>query len=303
MKTWTIYKITSPSNKIYIGQSKNLQTRLNNYKNLRCKKQPKLYNSIKKYGWSYHLFEIIEENIISLQISNEKEIYWIKFYDCVKNGLNCKPGGTGNCPSLPETVRKKIGDASKKRWDSGEMQGMRGKKHSDESNKKREKTKALLPYSYTDEIKKKIKIAYHARTERQKQTYLDAMHARKGYLHSEETKKKISKSHKERIENGYIISEETRKKLSKSNKNYKPTEETKKKISIANKDRKHSDESKENMSKAHIRYKVKCLNNGVIYESAKNAALELNLKKSASINAVCNGTRKSIYGYLFIYVN
>ena len=45
-----IYKITSPSNKIYIGQSINIERRFNSYKNLsHCKQQIKLYNSLQKY--------------------------------------------------------------------------------------------------------------------------------------------------------------------------------------------------------------------------------------------------------------
>lgn len=47
-----IYKITSPTNKIYIGKSKSLKQRENNYKSSleKIKSQIKLYNSIKKYG-------------------------------------------------------------------------------------------------------------------------------------------------------------------------------------------------------------------------------------------------------------
>lgn len=40
-----IYKITSPSGRIYIGSSKNIRRRFYSYKNLHCKDQPKLYNS------------------------------------------------------------------------------------------------------------------------------------------------------------------------------------------------------------------------------------------------------------------
>ena len=45
-----IYKITSPSGKIYIGQSKDINLRIIYYKNARCKCQQKLYYSILKYG-------------------------------------------------------------------------------------------------------------------------------------------------------------------------------------------------------------------------------------------------------------
>ena len=90
-----IYKITSPKNKIYIGQSKNiLSNRLNHYINGNCSTQIKLYNSIKKYSWEKHLFEIIEE--CSLEQLNEREIYWGLLYDVLnpKTGLNLKLGET-----------------------------------------------------------------------------------------------------------------------------------------------------------------------------------------------------------------
>lgn len=57
-----IYKITSLSDRIYIGQSTNINKRLNSYKSSLCnsKKQTRLYNSFKKYGVKNHSFEILE---------------------------------------------------------------------------------------------------------------------------------------------------------------------------------------------------------------------------------------------------
>ena len=55
-----IYKIINPKGKIYIGQSTNLKKREDSYEKLRCDKQYKLYNSLQKYGWEQHIFEIIE---------------------------------------------------------------------------------------------------------------------------------------------------------------------------------------------------------------------------------------------------
>jgi len=69
-----IYKIISPSNKVYIGQSINIKNRKESYRRLECKRQPKLYNSFQKYGWKNHKFEIIEE--CSIEQLNEREIYW-----------------------------------------------------------------------------------------------------------------------------------------------------------------------------------------------------------------------------------
>ena len=55
-----IYKITSPSGKVYIGQSRNIKNRKWRYKRLDCKSQVKLYSSFKKYGFDKHKFEIIQ---------------------------------------------------------------------------------------------------------------------------------------------------------------------------------------------------------------------------------------------------
>jgi hypothetical protein len=59
-----IYKITSPSGKIYIGQSVNIFKRFKQYVRFDCKKQIQLYNSLKKYGWEQHTFEVIETCLI-----------------------------------------------------------------------------------------------------------------------------------------------------------------------------------------------------------------------------------------------
>ena len=69
-----IYKITSPTGKIYIGQSNNIENRKKFYKRLDCINQIKLYNSLLKYSWKQHIFEVIEE--CTLEQLNEREIYW-----------------------------------------------------------------------------------------------------------------------------------------------------------------------------------------------------------------------------------
>jgi len=84
-----IYKITSPSNRVYVGQSVNIEQRISKYKILNnCKNQIKLYNSFLKYGTNKHVFEIIEE--CNIELLNEKERYWQDFYNVLNNGLNCK---------------------------------------------------------------------------------------------------------------------------------------------------------------------------------------------------------------------
>jgi len=82
-----IYKITSPSGKIYIGQTINVKVRIAKYKSLNCKFQIKLYNSLLKYGFDNHKLEIIEE--CEIDLLNYKERYWQEYYNCVEKGLNC----------------------------------------------------------------------------------------------------------------------------------------------------------------------------------------------------------------------
>lgn len=83
-----IYKITSPSGKVYIGQSRNIRKRFSVYKRKKCENQIRIYNSIMKYGWDNHIFEVIEE--CEIELLNERERYWQDFYNVIgKNGLNC----------------------------------------------------------------------------------------------------------------------------------------------------------------------------------------------------------------------
>ena len=82
----TIYKITNPKDKIYVGQTKDFNKRKNLYKILHCHKQKKLYASLKKYGFMNHIFEVLE--IIPIPISDEREIYWIDFYGSYYKGVN-----------------------------------------------------------------------------------------------------------------------------------------------------------------------------------------------------------------------
>jgi group I intron endonuclease len=81
-----IYKITNPKNKVYIGQSVNIEERFKKYIKLNCPSQTKLLNSLKKYGIDSHKFEIIEECL--LENLNDRERYWQDYYNVLEEGLN-----------------------------------------------------------------------------------------------------------------------------------------------------------------------------------------------------------------------
>jgi len=83
-----IYKITNPTGRVYVGQSINIVLRKKSYERLYCREQLKLYNSLVKYGFSSHIFEVIEE--CTVEELNSRERYWQEFYNVIEDGLNCR---------------------------------------------------------------------------------------------------------------------------------------------------------------------------------------------------------------------
>lgn len=82
-----IYKIVSPSGKIYIGQSVDLYRRIKSYfEPNSAKNQIIIKNSFNKYRVENHVFYIIEE--CSVDKLNNRERFWQDFY--IDNLLNCK---------------------------------------------------------------------------------------------------------------------------------------------------------------------------------------------------------------------
>lgn len=91
-----IYKITNTlNNKCYIGQTvKPVEKRFQQHKNNYTKSyfsQIALYKAFQKYGIENFNFESIEE-VDNSQL-NEKEIYWIKYYNSYYDGYNSTLGG------------------------------------------------------------------------------------------------------------------------------------------------------------------------------------------------------------------
>lgn len=89
-----IYKITNIlNNKCYIGQSINIERRWEEhlYRNTHC---TFLRYAIAKYGKDAFTFEVLEE--CSQNQLNEREQYWIKYYNSYgENGYNLTMGGDG----------------------------------------------------------------------------------------------------------------------------------------------------------------------------------------------------------------
>lgn len=110
-----IYKITSPSGKVYIGQSIDIERRFKYYKKLKFNSQPKIYKSFLKHGIENHIFEVIEE--CNIDLLNQRERYWQDFYNCVDNGLNCLLTKTNDLSGkLSQETKNKIGRKKDNHW-------------------------------------------------------------------------------------------------------------------------------------------------------------------------------------------
>lgn len=185
-----IYKITSPTNRIYIGQSTNINRRESEYKsgNGSVKSQVLLYRSINKYGWKNHTFEIIEE--CKFEDLNKRERYWQDYYDVLgPNGLNCV---LVDSESKPKEFSKETRDKIK--------QKAIGRVHTKKTKlKMSESRRGAKHYNWNKNLSKETK--------------LKISEANKNKVRSEDTKLKISVAKK-----GIVASEITKQRMSESNK-------------------------------------------------------------------------------------
>jgi len=108
-----IYKITNLLNGlVYVGQSINIDKRWMNHKNNGFNPNSKdynipLYQDFRKYGLEHFAFEVIEECL--QEELNDKEQYWIEYYNSFFNGYNESVGGTVHCRYSGISKEKIIG--------------------------------------------------------------------------------------------------------------------------------------------------------------------------------------------------
>jgi group I intron endonuclease len=95
-----IYKITNKVNgHSYIGQSVNIETRWVHHRNYKKNQSHyPLYIAFKKYGIENFDFEILE--LCSSQELDQKEIFWIDYYNTYVNGYNQTTGGQGTSNAI-----------------------------------------------------------------------------------------------------------------------------------------------------------------------------------------------------------
>lgn len=149
-ETGIIYKWTcKPTGLCYIGQTINPELRYNNRVNIIGKytTNSKFNEALFEYGdislWDY---EIIEDNVPRKEL-NEREIYWIEYFDSFNNGLNSTTGGYQKYHSVghSEEFKKKMSKLKS------------GRKLSEETKQKLSKHfKGKKREPFTEEHKKNI---------------------------------------------------------------------------------------------------------------------------------------------------
>lgn len=151
-----IYKATSPSGKVYVGQTTNLHNRINCHKsssfNLNCREYNLAFHkAIRKYGFENIQWTILEDNIPE-ELLSIKECEWIQGLNSLKKGYNETIGGEQSPTKNPEVAKKislkkkgigfskealekSIKTKKEKGLFASENNPMYGKKHKEDSKK------------------------------------------------------------------------------------------------------------------------------------------------------------------------
>jgi len=266
-----IYKIVSPSGKIYIGQSVNIdRTKKYRYKNVEgCIQQPRIYRSLKKYGFEAHDFDIIQEYPINEL--NQWETHWKIYYLSQVHGdwnkvlfcdLHDKSGG-----SRSKEVCKRMSEAR------------RGVKLSEEHKlalRKPKSEEGKINMSLAKKGKPNLKL--------------------RNRVYSDETKQKMRLSKKDQS-----VSQETKDKISESKTGHICYSDPKRgeKISLANKGRKMPQSYMDSKMKSIIQYDLD-MNIVREWNSAKQIKDELGIDGGQICNA-CKGKFKTAAGFIWKY--
>jgi group I intron endonuclease len=178
----SIYKITSPTGKVYIGQTWLTAQRISQYKGVHCKGQPKLYNSIKKHGFGNHAFDIIHQlpqDVDQETIDRYEDLYMTAYRDCGVELLNLRHAGSRG-KHTAETIAKMKNKHGK--WMLGRKMS---EGHKEMLRQKNTGNKYNLGRTPSEETKKKLSQIHKGR-----------IGPFKGGHHSEEHKQSLSEKMK-----------------------------------------------------------------------------------------------------------
>ena len=301
-----IYKTTNHVNsKIYIGQDKN-----NNPKYLGSGKI--LYLAIQKYGVENFNKEILEV-CESVEDLNEREKYWISFYDSTNRsiGYNIALGGNGGDtlskhPNKKE-IGKRIGESNKKIWEDKDyrinMSVIRKNQITEETREKLSKSSkgennGMYGKSHIVNVKNKMSEArkqwWNNLTENEREDIgkkiSEANTGKSGNAWTDEQKKAHSEWMKQNNPmKGKTHTDEVKQRISNANKKPK-SEETKRKLSEANKGKKPG-----NMVKVEIE--------GIVYESLTDASIKTGINISTLRNRIKSKNTKYVNYKIYESIN
>lgn len=280
-----IYKTTNLINgKIYIGQDKN-----NNPSYYGSGK--KLQRAIKKNGKNNFKKEILEE-CFNEEHLNEREIFWIKFYNSTdrKNGYNISEGG--------KEGDRKIGHDIAKNGIYNYWVEKYGKEEADV--RKKQQIDKLVKYNTEKGTDLTKKGRYSIWVEKYGKEEADRRHS--------EWRLKISKYQQYKLKNGWKHTDESKDKISKAGKGRKISIETREKMKkpkppgFSEKISKIKKGVSIGPSKKRIQVEQFDLLGNFLYlwDSISLAEKEL---KIYNITAVCKGKQETAGGYKWKYKN
>ena len=282
-----IYKYTSPSGKVYIGQTTQEKRRRKTFLNLnKSYGGVKIDNARRRYSPEAFTYEVLCRMKFATakdaqEKLNELEEYYIKEFDTYRNGYNMTFGGyTTTGMKLSEETRKKLskirtGKKLRPRTDEEKrQQSERMKAHWDNPEWREQYMQTVLTEKYR---KKKSEMSKGER---------NGMYGKKA---TPEAREKMSKARKGVKNCNYAktFSDETRRKLSESALKRKPmSQQSKEKIKI-------------NVGVAVCQYS---LSGEFIaeYPTAKIAGQAIG-KESSCILKCCKGQRGIAYGFKWEY--
>lgn len=263
--TWSVYKHTSPSGKVYIGISK--------YSPIKRWRGGKGYcnnkyftNAINKYGWDNFKHEILYADL-SKEDACRLEIELIAKYDSTNPdcGYNLSTGGENGHEGRKQSDEFKalMSELHKGSHMTPEQcehlsKVLTGRTLSEEH--KKHISEGIMGHAVLEETRKKISGSNRGKNKPplSEETKRKILESRAGYRHSEETKRKIGEANRHSKK---PMSEETKRKISASMQGRKVSEETRQRMSEAqkgrvspNKGKPMSEEQKEKIRQARKRY-------------------------------------------------
>ena len=179
-----IYKVTNRVNgKVYIGQSVDIGRRWHTH--MTAKDDIYFHKAIQKYGVENFKWEVIEQ--CKKKDLDEREIYWIEYYDSFNKGYNRTKGGDGVSDGEDHPM-----------WKGGISLDPEYKKKHYEANKDKIKEKGKEYYEANkDKMKEKVKEYYETNKEKKKEYNKQYYEASKEKI--KEKKKEYYEANKEKM--------------------------------------------------------------------------------------------------------